>query len=173
MESSIKINPESCECRYARNTCRQVVIENRPPGRSSFKLSTLSESLRTNAPQPWDISILGLPRHRLFGERVKSLKVTFLSLNFKTIQEKDHFIKAFDTISRLRNQDLHDFVEAKARFAMRSNKPNANESLRRTSTANSILPLSRASTAPTLHSLSFGKDLQDGVAHLTGTSAVS
>jgi hypothetical protein len=173
VESGIKINPESCQCRYARNTCLQIVIENRPPGRSSFKLSTLSESLRTNTLQPWDISVLGLPRHRLFGERVKSLKVSYLALNFATIQEKDMFVKAFDTISRLRNRDQQDYLEVMARIAMRSSKPNANESLRRTSIANSILPISRASTTPTLRNLSFGKDLQDGVAYLTDARAHS
>jgi hypothetical protein len=169
VDSGIKINPESCQCRCARNTCRQVVIENRPLSRSSFRLSVVSETLGTNTPQPWDISVLGLPRHRLFGERVKSLKSTYLALTFSTIQEKDHFVKAFDTISGLRNQDQQDYLEAKARFTRRANRPNANEPVRRVSTA--ILPLSRASTAPTHGSFSFGKDLQDGLAYLTDTKA--
>jgi hypothetical protein len=171
VESGIKINPESCKCRYASNTCQQIVIENRPPSKSSFKLSTLSETLGTNTPQPWDLSTLGLPRHPLFSERVKSLKVTYLALTFSSIQEKDQFVKAFDTISRLRNQDQRDYLEAKARFARRANQPNANEPVRRASTT--IFSLSRASTAPTLRSFSFGKDLQDGVAYLTDTRAPS
>jgi hypothetical protein len=135
------------------------VIENRPPGRASFRLNTVSETLGTSAPQPWDISILGLPRHPLFGERVKPLKVTYLALNFPTLEQKDHFVKAFETISRLRNQDQHDYLEARARFARRANQPNAREPVR---TASSIIsPLSRASTAPTLGSFSFGKDISE------------
>jgi hypothetical protein len=135
------------------------VIENRPPSRASFRLSTISETLRTSAPQPWDISILGLPRHPLFGERVKSLKVTYLALTFSTLEQKDHFVKAFDTISRLRNQDQQDYLEAKGRFARRANKPNAKEPVRDASSTS--FTLSRASTAPALGSSSFGKDISE------------
>jgi hypothetical protein len=150
VENGIKINPESCQCRYTRNTCQQIVIENRPPSRSSFRLSTVSETLGSTTPQPWDISVLGLPKHRLFSERVKSLKVTYLALTFSTIQEKDHFVNAFNTISRLRNQDQQDYLVAKDRFTQRANRPNANKLVGTTSTA--VFPLSRASTAPTLSS---------------------
>ena len=159
MDSEIKINPESCQCWYTHNTCHQIVLENRPGTKSTFTLGILSEAQESKRPQPWDISILGLPRHPLFGERVKSLKVTYLALTFATISEKDGFVHAFDTISKLRNKDDRDYHEANARFKRRANKPNANERLRRSSTA--VLPLSRSSTAPTLGSVSFGKDLED------------
>ena len=160
MDTEIKINPESCECRYTHNTCRQIVLENRPGSKSTFTLGILSEAQESKRPQPWDLSVLGLPRHPLFGERVKTLKVTYLALTFATILEKDRFVHAFDTISMLRNKDDRDYHEANARFKRRANKPNANEPLRRSSTA--ALPLSRSSTAPTLGSVSFGKDLEDG-----------
>ena len=104
-------------------------------------------TLRTSTPQPWDISILGLPRHPLFGERVKSVKVTYLALTFSSLEEKDRFVKAFDIISRLRDQDQQDYLKAKARFACRANRPNAKEPARQGSGTFS-LP-SRASTAPT------------------------
>ena len=165
MDGGIKINPESCECRYTRNNCRQIVIENRPGSKSSFELHTLSEAQGTSTLQPWDLSLLGLPRHRLFGERVKPLSVTYLAFTFATVQEKDHFVKAFETISRLRNQDEQDYLEARDRFKRRANRPNANEPPRRASTA--TFPLSRASTAstttPTLDRIVFGKDLEEEV----------
>jgi hypothetical protein len=135
------------------------VIENRPPSRASFRLSTISETLGTSTPQPWDISILGLPRHPLFGERVKSLKATYLALTFSTLEQKDHFVKAFDTISRLRNQDQQDYLEAQARFARRANQPNAKEPVRKASSTN--FTLSRASTVPTRDSFSFRKDISE------------
>jgi hypothetical protein len=164
VDKSITINPNSCRCRYARDTCHQVVIDHWPQSKSSFRLGKLSE---TSTLQPWDLSVLGLPRHPLYAERVKSLKVTYLALTFPTISEKEDFVKAFDTISRLRNQDEQDYLKGKARFVRRANQPNANEPVRRASTAIS-LP-SRASMAPTLGSISFGSDLQDSVAFLTDT----
>jgi hypothetical protein len=170
VERGIKINPESCECRYTRNTCRQIVIENRPGSKSSFRLGILSETNGAGTRQPWDLSVLGLPKHPLFGDRVKSLRVTYLALTFSTIQEKDSFVTAFDTISRLRYQDEQDYLKAKARFARRANQPNAGEPARKASTVN---PLSRASTAPSLGSISFGKDLENGVAYLTDAKAYS
>jgi hypothetical protein len=163
VESGIGINPDSCSCRYTRDTCLQVVIESR----SSFKLSTLSENQSTSTPQPWDLSVLGLPRHPRFKERVKSLKITYLALTFSTISEKESFVQAFNIISTLRNQDELDYLEAKARFARRANQPNANEPVRRPSRA--IFSLSRASTAPTLGNISLGSNLQDSVAYLTDT----
>jgi hypothetical protein len=166
VESGIKINPESCECRYTRNTCRQIVLENRPGSKSSFTLRTLSETAGTSTPQPWDLSVLGRPRHPHFSERTKSLKVTYLALTFSTISEKDAFVAAFNTISSLRTQDERDFLEAKIRFARRANQPNASEPVGRAST---FLPPSRASTAPTLGNMSFGNDFGDGVAYLTDT----
>ena len=135
----------------------QVVIENRPPSKTSFRLSSVSETLRTSTPQPWDISILGLPRHPLFSERVKSVKVTYLALTFSSLEEKDRFVKAFDIISRLRDQDQQDYLKAKDRFACRANRPNAKEPVRQASGTFS-LP-SRASTAPTFRTFSFGKDI--------------
>jgi len=165
VDKSITIDPDSCKCRYKRDTCHQVVIDHL--SKSSFRLGKLSETLGTSTLQPWDLSVLGLPRHPLYGERVKSLKVTYLALTFPTISEKEHFVKAFDTISRLRNRDEQDYLDGKARFARRANQPNANEPVRKASTTIS-LP-SRASTAPTLGSISFGSDLQDGVAFLTDT----
>lgn len=171
MDKGIAINPDSCRCRYTRDTCQQVVIDRRPLSKSSFRLGKLSETLGTSTLQPWDLSVLGLPRHPLYGERVKSLKVTYLALTFSTISEKEHFVMAFDTISRLRNQDEQDYLDGKARFARRANQPNANEPVRRASTAISLLSRAstRASTAPTLGSISSGSDLQDGVAFLTDT----
>jgi hypothetical protein len=123
----------------------QVVIENRKPSRSSFRLNSVSETLGTSTPQPWDISILGLPRHPLFSERAKSVKVTYLALTFSSLEEKDHFVKAFDIISRLRNQDQQDYLKAKTRFACRASRPNAKEPAMQASSIFS--PSSRASTA--------------------------
>ena len=144
------INPDSCNCRYTRDTCLQVVIENRPSSRSSFKLSVLSENQSTST-LPWDLSVLGLPRHPRFKERVKSLKITYLALTFSTISEKESFVQAFNIISRLRSQDEQDFLEAKARFARRAHRPNANDSWRRSSKATTSL--SRANTANTASTL--------------------
>jgi hypothetical protein len=162
VERGVKINPESCECRYTRNTCHQIIIENWPGSKSSFRLGILSETHGASTPQPWDLSVLGLPKHPLFSDRVKSLKVTYLALTFSTIQEKDKFVTAFDTISRLRYRDEQDYLEAKTRFARRANQPNAGEPARRVSAVN---PLSRASTAPSLGSISFEQELENGVAY--------
>jgi len=165
VESGIRINPDSCKCRYARDTCLQVVIENRPPNRSSFKLSTLSENQSTTTPQPWDLSVLGLPRHPRFKERVKSLGITYLALTFSSLSDKERFVEAFNTISRLRNRDELDYLEARARFARRANRPNANEPVKKPS--KTIFSLAKASTAPTVGNISLGNNLQDDVAYLT------
>jgi hypothetical protein len=167
VESGIGINPNSCNCRYTRDPCLQVVIEYRPPSKSSFKLSILSENQSTSTPQPWDLSVLGLPRHPRFKERVKSLKITYLALTFSTISEKESFVEAFNIISNLQNQDELDYLKAKARLTRRANQPNANEPVRRPS--NTIFSLSRANTAPTLGNISLGSNLQDSVAYLTDT----
>ena len=164
MESGIRINTNSCKCRDSRDTCLEVVIENRPPSKSSFKLSTLSENQSTSTPKPWDLSVLGLPRHPRFKERVKSLGITYLALTFSTISEKESFVQAFNIISSLRNQDELDYLEARARFARRASRPNANEPVRRPSDA-----ISRAGTAPTLGDISLGINLQDSLAYLTDT----
>jgi hypothetical protein len=171
VESGIRINPDSCKCRDTRDTCLQVVIENRPPIKSSFKLSALSENQSTSTPKPWDLSVLGLPRHPRFKERVKSLGITYLALTFSSLLDKERFVEAFDTISRLRNRDELDYLEARARFARRANRPNANEPVRKPS--NAIFSLSRASTAPTVGNISLGSNLQDGLAYLTDTRRLS
>lgn len=157
MDSGIKINPDSCQCRYAPSSCLQVVIENRPPRSSSFRLSTVSENLQTSTPQPWDISILGLPRHPRFAERVKWLKTSYLALTFSTLEQKDKFVEAFSIISVCRNQDQQDYLEAKRRFAQRANQPNARDPRRRA--PSTVSRLSRTSTAPTLGNLPFEKVL--------------
>jgi len=125
-------------------------------------LGILSETHGASTPQPWDLSVLGLPKHPLFGDRVKSLRVTYLALTFSTIQEKDHFVTAFDTISRLRDKDEQDYLEAKTRFARRANQPNAGEPVRKASTVN---PLPRAGAALSLGGVSFGKDLEKRALH--------
>ena len=145
----MRINPDSCNCRYTRDTCLQVVIENRPPSRSSFKLSVLSENQSTST-LPWDLSVIGLPRHPRFKERVKSLKITYLALTFSTISEKESFVQAFNIISRLRYQDEQDYLEAKARFARRASRPNSNESGRSSKATTSLSRTSTANTASTL-----------------------
>jgi hypothetical protein len=171
VESGIGINTNSCKCRDSRDTCLEVVIENRPPSKSSFKLSTLSENQSASTPRPWDLSVLGLPRHPRFKERVKSLGITYLVLTFSTLSDKERFVEAFDTISRLRNRDELDYIEAKARFVRRANRPNTNEPVRRPS--NAIFSLSRASTAPTIANISLGSNLQDNLAYLTDTRQLS
>jgi hypothetical protein len=164
--SGIKINTNSCKCRDSRDTCLDVVIENQPPSKSSFKLSTLSENQSSSTPKPWDLSVLGLPRHPRFRERVKSLGITYLALTFSTISDKERFVEAFHTISRLRNRDELDYIEAEARFARRANRPNTHEP--RKMPSNTIFSLSRTSTAPpTVGNISLGSNLQDSLAYLT------
>ena len=68
--------------------------------------------------------MFGLPRHPLFGERVKSLKVTYLALTFATISEKDNFVQAFNTLSLIRNRNERDYLEAHDRLKRRANRPN-------------------------------------------------
>lgn len=100
------------------------MIENRPPSRSSFKISTLAESLGNGTQQTWDLSVFGLPRHPLFSQRVKSLKVTYFALTFATISEKDNFVQAFNTLSLIRNRNERDYLEARNRLKWRANRPN-------------------------------------------------
>jgi hypothetical protein len=165
VDSGININPDSCRCRSSPETCLQVVIELRPPSKSSFRLGKISESLAKKNPQPWDLSILGLPRHPLHGERVKWMNVTYLSLIFATLEEKKNFVSAFNTISRLRDLDEEDYQKARARFARRSNQPNSPEAGKKISIPVSIPPT--PSKAPRIGSISLGDDLQDSVAYLT------
>jgi hypothetical protein len=67
-------------------------------------------------------------------------------------------VEAFNTISRLRNQDRPDHLETKSRLARGGNQQNTKEPARRSSST--IGPLSRASTTPTLSSFSFRKGSQ-------------
>jgi hypothetical protein len=165
VDHGIKINPDSCRCRYSRETCLQVVIEYRPPSKSSFRLGKMSETMANNNQQPWDLSVLGHPRHPLHGERVKWMNVTYLSFNFATLEEKKNFVNAFDTICRIRDRDEQDYLKGKARFARRANQPNSPETVKETSIP--VPSLSPPSKAPKIGSISLGDDLQDSVAYLT------
>lgn len=119
MSNGIRISDQSCQCIYKPSTCLRFVIEFRPHRNSSVELDLVGEP-GADPFATWDLSILGLPEHPLSLERVKPLRIQYLALDFKTLDEEKLFLEGFDMISRIRKSDQEDYAKAKSRLMTRA-----------------------------------------------------
>lgn len=121
-------------------------------------------ALTEEAGQQWDLTVLGLPRHPQFKQRMLPLDCHYLALDFKTLDEKTKFLKDFECISVLREKAIRDYQQARATLLWRSNQANHQEFV----TDKDSLPAG-VSFGPAPDEMDFGQAFQDSIPNVRDT----
>ncbi|MCJ1313554.1 hypothetical protein MMC25_007233 [Agyrium rufum] len=130
LDEHMKINHGSCSCRHSRGTCREIVIECKPPNRTKFQMrrhSASKDSAGNDLLSTWNLALLGLPRHPDFKAIEVLGDVVWFSIVFESVLEREAFENDFETASVLRNSQLKEFRSLGKAVNWRADNPGFNK----------------------------------------------
>ena len=118
---NMDINERRCDCGSSPQSCKEVVIECCPPNSKKFTIRKLKVP-STKDVRFWNLSAFSVPPTEGFDKLEKDT-VTWLTIQFDTVENKAKFQHAFLKMMELYKNELRQYQTNCARLTLRANRP--------------------------------------------------